>query len=112
MPKDSSTLILPLIRSLKKGEKRYFSLSQAGNESDKKYVWLFNYLVDNDAYDPDDILKKYPEILASQLPNLKTHLYKKLLQSLSQYSQSSNSFISLRETVNHIQILYEKGLHP
>ena len=111
MPKDTSTLILPLIRSLKKGEKRYFTLSQSGNESDKKYVWLFNYLVDNDSYDPADILKKYPEIKASQLPNLKTHLYKKLLQSLSQYSQSSNSFISLRETVNHIQILYEKGLH-
>ena len=113
MPKESAPLILPLIRSLKKGEKRYFKLlqQQTGNDANKKFVWLFNYLEEHDSYDPDKIIKTYPEIKVSQLANLKTHLYKKLLQSLSQYAQAGNSFISLRETVNHIQILYEKGLH-
>lgn len=112
MPKESAPLILPLIRSLKKGEKRYFKIlqQQTKNDRDKKFVWLFNYLEEYDNYDPDKIVKAYPEIKLGQLANLKTHLIKKLLQSLSQYAQSGNSFISLRETVNHIQILYEKGL--
>jgi hypothetical protein len=104
---------LSLIKSLRKGEKRYFKLQQqqSGDENDKKFMWLFDYFEQYQRYDPKDILNKYPQIKASQLANLKTHLYKRLLESLSQYEQSGNSFINLRETVNHIQILFEKGLY-
>jgi hypothetical protein len=111
MSDHQSPLVLPLIRSLKKAEKRYFKVQhQNGREADKKFIWLFDYLEQYDKYDPQDIVKKYPDIKPAQLPNLKTHLYKRLLQSLSQFSQSGNSLITLRETVNHIQILFEKGL--
>lgn len=113
MAKEPIPLVLSLINSLKKGEKRYFKLlqQQSGDENAKKYMWLFNYLDKNHKYDPEVILKKYPQLKASQLANLKTHLYKRLLQSLSQYEQSSNSYINLRETVNHIQLLFERGLY-
>ncbi len=113
MAKEPIPLVLSLIQSLRKGEKRYFKLQQhqSGDENAKKFMWLFDYLDKSRKYDPAAILKKYPKIKATQLPNLKTHLYNRLLQSLSQYEQSGNSFINLRETVNHIQILFEKSLY-
>ncbi|RYY31302.1 MAG: hypothetical protein EOO04_01785, partial [Chitinophagaceae bacterium] len=70
-----------LIQSLEKSEKRHFKLyiKRSSGKEDLKIVKLFDALDKLDEYDERLLLKKLPGIEKPQLSNLKSHLYKEIL---------------------------------
>ncbi|RUA33994.1 MAG: hypothetical protein DSY77_07435, partial [Bacteroidetes bacterium] len=109
MSKQSSDHLFDLIKSLTKSEKRYFRLlSQQQNESKAKYMQLFDFLEQKENYSTD--LEGITFIKASQISNMKAHLMQKILQALRQFESAKNSEIHIREMIDYVQILYNRGL--
>ncbi len=96
---------------MRKSEKRYFKLDASETGSDHKYMKLFDLLDKQQEFDEDSILKNNSWIKKSQFSNLKAHLYKKILQSLKRYAQSSNEDINVREHIDYVQVLYDRSLY-
>ncbi|ADR21635.1 hypothetical protein MATR_07340 [Marivirga tractuosa] len=108
MAKQSSEHLYDLIKSLNPSEKRYFRLlSQQQHESQSKYMQLFDYL---DQKENSSDLDKITFIKASQISNMKAHLTQKILQALRQYESGKNSEIHIREMIDYVQLLYNRGL--
>jgi len=112
MPNQQNDALFSLIQSLTKTEKRYFSLYIAQQHSDNvsKYMKLFSIMDRMTSYDEKQILKKEPSIKASQLSNLKAHLYKELLTALRLCHSSKFGDIQIREQIDFAKILYNRGL--
>jgi hypothetical protein len=109
MSKQSSDHLFDLIKSLTKSEKRYFRLlSQQQNESKAKYMQLFDFLEQKENYSSD--LEGITFIKSSQISNMKAHLMQKILQALRQFESAKNSEIHIREMIDYVQILYNRGL--
>jgi len=107
-----SDQLFVLIKSLKQTEKRYFNLwVQKNGESNTKYFELFERIAKQDSFDDEAILRKSDSIKARQLSNLKAHLYKRLLQALRQFEQEKTEEIQLREQIDYVQVLYNRGLY-
>lgn len=96
---------------MKPSEKRYFRLDFNNLKDETKYLKIFEYMEKQEIDDEKQMLTVLPEVRKSQLSNLKSHLYKRILQSLRQYSQPSVSDIQIREMVDHAQILFNRGLY-
>lgn len=112
MPKERSDHLFTLIKSLRKNEKRYFKVRNKGLQNeDMKYVMLFDELEKMEAFDEEKIISDNEWINPIQFSNLKAHLYKKILQSLREYTQSSNDDIQIREQIDYIQILFDRSLY-
>ncbi|XOV93014.1 MAG: hypothetical protein ACFHWX_22800 [Bacteroidota bacterium] len=112
MPKDHSDHLFLLIKSLSKSEKRYFKLKNGGgDQEDHKYLLLFDAIAKSEEFDEKKLIKNNSWIIPSQFSNLKAHLYKKLLQSLKEYSSTTNDDIAIREQIDHIQLLYDRSLY-
>lgn len=111
MSKRSSDALFQLIKSLKKGEKRYFSLQNRSEGVGSKYLKLFKMMDKQPEYDEGRILQAAPSLKKEQLSNLKAHLYQKLLGSLRQYNQGSVTDIGIREMIDHTQLLFNRGLY-
>ena len=112
MPKERSDHLFTLIRSMRKNEKRYFKVRNKGqNQDDAKYLMLFDALDKMEAFDEDLIIRQNEWINPRQFSNLKAHLYKKILQSLKEYTASSNEDINIREQIDYIQILFDRSLY-
>jgi len=112
MSKDSSDQLFLLIKSLGRSEKRYFKLwVQRNAETQTKYYSLFESIDGQERFDQQAILKSEKSIKAQQLPNLKAHLYKRLLQALRQFELDKTEEIQLREYIDYIQVLYNRGLY-
>lgn len=112
MPKDRSDHLFTLIKSMRKNEKRYFKVRNKGlNTDDSKYVRLFDELEKMETFDEGSVINQNKWINPRQFSNLKAHLYKKILQSLKEYTASSNDDIQIREQVDYIQILFDRSLY-
>lgn len=113
MPKERSDHLFTLIKSLRKSEKRYFKIRNKGTGRDSsKYLLLFDAIDHQDHFDEEEIvLKNKKWISRAQLSNLKAHLYKKILQSLKEYTSSANEEILIREQIDYIQLLYDRSLY-
>ncbi len=112
MPKERSDHLYTLIKSLRKNEKRYFKVRNKGlNAEDAKYLLLFDVLDQMEVFNEEKIISQNAWINPNQYSNLKAHLYKKILQSLKEYTASSNEDISIREQIDYIQILYDRSLY-
>ncbi|WP_375580499.1 hypothetical protein ABWH96_05550 [Marivirga tractuosa] len=110
MSKQSSDHLFDLIKSLTKSEKRYFRLlSQQQNESKSKYMQLFDFLEQKENYSTTD-LEEITFIKTSQISNMKAHLMQKILQALRQFESAKNSEIHIREMIDYVQLLYNRGL--
>ncbi|HWY34537.1 MAG TPA: hypothetical protein VNX68_07815, partial [Nitrosopumilaceae archaeon] len=72
---------------------------------------LFDLIEKQKEYDENKILKKAEVIDPVQLPNLKAHLYKLLLQSLKLHNAGNSLDLQLRNLVDYTRILYNKGLY-
>ncbi|HEU0112639.1 MAG TPA: hypothetical protein VFQ73_17315 [Flavisolibacter sp.] len=112
MPNQQNDALFTLIQSLTKTEKRYFSLyiAQQHTENISKYMKLFSVMDRMSNYDEKQIIKKEPSIKASQLSNLKAHLYKELLTALRLCHSGKHSEIQIREQIDFARILYNRGL--
>ncbi|MEG2319553.1 MAG: hypothetical protein RSC07_03710, partial [Mucinivorans sp.] len=106
-------MLISLIKSLTKSQKRNFKLyaNRAGRAADAKFVALFDVLESAGEWDEERILKRCPTIKADQLPNMKAHLYRQILVSLSLLGSSHNVAIGVREMISFARILYDKSLY-
>lgn len=113
MPNRSADELFQLVKTLEKGEKRNFKLyvSRNAGAEDLKITLLFDALDKMDVYDEEILLKKNPAIQKQQLSNLKAHLYKQILVSLSLIKSEQAVDIQLHEQLEHARILYNKGLY-
>ena len=113
MPKEKSDALFLLIKSLKKSEKRYFkvSVNAESDSASRKYVRLFELIDAQTHFNEDDILRKDSSLNPTQLSNLKSHLYKKILQCIRQYNQGSVIDIQIREMIDYAQILFNRSLY-
>lgn len=112
MPKERSDHLFTLIKSLRKSEKRYFKVrNKAQSQDDSKYLMLFDALDKLEEFDEESVIRKNDWINPRQYSNLKAHLYKKILQSLKEYTASSNDEVHIREQIDYIQILFDRSLY-
>ena len=70
---------------------------------------LFDLMDQQLVYSEEEILRKEPGFKRTQMSNLKAHLYKRILQSLRMYDNSSVRDIRIRELIDHAQILYNRS---
>ena len=112
MPNRSTDILLQLIHTLEKSEKRHFKLyiQRSSGKHDLKIVRLFDILDKMEDYDEKAVLKKMPGVTKPQLANLKTHLYKQLLAALRLLKTSVSIDLQLSEQLDHARLLYHKGL--
>ncbi|MTG97675.1 MULTISPECIES: hypothetical protein [Myroides] len=112
MPNYSKDSLFVLIKSLNRSEKRQFTLyvNRLQNNSDAKFILLFNALDKMEYYDEQLILKQ-GITTKQQLSNLKANLYRSILSSLRMNPSKKNVRIQIREQLDFATILYQKGLH-
>lgn len=110
MPKDRSSTLFELIKSLSRSEKRYFRLSEQAN-GDSKYLKLFDLIDKQKVFNDVALLEQESSFKPSQFSNLKAHLYSKILQSLRDFSLPTITSIQIRELIDEAQILFNKSLY-
>jgi tetratricopeptide (TPR) repeat protein len=112
MPNRSNDILLQLIHTLQKAEKRHFKLyiQRSSGKQDLKIVRLFDVLDKMKEYDEALVLKKMPGVTKPQLANLKTHLYKQLLAALRLLKTTISIDLQLSEQLDYARLLYHKGL--
>lgn len=106
-------MLLTLIQGLTKAEKRNFRLyvSRLGaSGSNAKFMSLYEAVEKFDTLDQQRILEKCPEITKVQLPNLKAHLYKQILLSLSGLYSTNEPSGEIRQMITFASILFDKAL--
>jgi hypothetical protein len=110
MARTKSRELYELVKSLDKNEKRYFKVmfSTSQDNEDKKMLMLFDYMNQAKDFDEDKIPLKIPVIKSSQLPNMKSYLHEKILQSLRQYHLSRIPDMKIREQIDFAQLLVER----
>ncbi|MBS1638132.1 MAG: hypothetical protein JST26_19625 [Bacteroidetes bacterium] len=111
MSKVKNDSLFHLIRSLTKSEKWQFKVyaSRVKQGQDKKFIQLFDAIDKQKEYNEDALLS-LKTLNPSQLPNLKTHLYKQLLTHLSHYNSSTPESTVTRYS-EHARFLYDKCLY-
>ena len=112
MPKTQKESLFRLIKSLSKSEKRQFKLyvNRLESNTDKKFIALFDLLDKMSVYDEQKITNS-KIVKREQLSNVKSHLYKQILVSLRLSISSTNKRLQLREQLDYVYILYNKGLY-
>ena len=76
-----------------------------------KFLKLFDLIDSMTNYKESKILEKEKTISPSQLPNLKQHLYKQIMQSLRMLHASNDLDLKIREQIDYASILYNKCLY-
>ncbi len=104
------TELFELIKSLNKGEKRYFKRhSLIKSKSDKNYLRLFDSIEKQAAYDEKKLRFQYKNhAFARQFPVAKSYLYERILKALD--SSHTSLFEEVRNYLHYAEILFAKGL--
>ncbi len=104
---------MDLIEALTKAEKRHFMLYARRNatKSDALFIKLFEQLSRRKRFDEEAILKAVPEIRKSQIPNLRSKLYREILRALRLLRSQSKAEIEIHEYIDYAYVLYDKGLY-
>ncbi|HEY0030244.1 MAG TPA: hypothetical protein VGC65_05755 [Bacteroidia bacterium] len=113
MSKAKSDHLFNLIKTLSKGEKRFFKLyaSRLNSIEDKKFIVLFDAIAKQKVYDENKILAKEPSLHPKQFSNLKAHLYYQVLKSVKLCNASNLENIKITELLDYARILYNKCLY-
>ncbi len=113
MPRRLTDNLMKLILRMSPSEKRLFRLhaTKKGVKNELLFLNLFDFLEKKKEYNEEKIIKKLPSIKKEQLPNLKSNLYKQLLNSLRQQKKSNYASILIREQIDYALILHSKGLY-
>jgi hypothetical protein len=113
MSNRSNDELFLLIKSLNRSEKRLFKLFAQRHTFNTalKIVQLFDAIEKMDDYQEDQLLKKNKNLNKEQLPNLKAHLYKQILNALRQSPDDSELDILFQEQMGNARILYNKALY-
>lgn len=113
MSKVKSDHLFRLIKTLSKGEKRFFKLyvSRLSDSENKKFIILFNAIDKQKEYDEELILSKQKSLHPRQFSNLKAHLYYQLLKCLKLCNSDNLDSINIIELIDYARILYSKCLY-
>ncbi|MBI3501961.1 MAG: hypothetical protein HY063_09210 [Bacteroidetes bacterium] len=108
MTKSGADHLFLLIKSLSKGEKRFFKVWSKlyASERNNKYIRLFD-AVDRQAAHNEKELSAHA--YGKQFPVLKNYLYNQILKCMDQYHQSSHA--EVRSLLHKVEFLCEKGLY-
>lgn len=113
MANNNNDPLFRLIKSLSPSEKRYFKIFFGGGKDaeEAKFMKLFNLIDKQEDYDEQKILDQEKSFKASQVSNMKAHLYRQILQSINNHNPNNDIEIKIRETLNHTNILYNRALY-
>lgn len=105
--------VFELIKLMSKAEKRNFKLYSTRLDCNEgaKFLILFDCMDSMEQYDEAKVLALCPTISKQQLPNLKAHLYKQILVSLRMLNVQHSVALEIREQVDFVKILFDKGLY-
>lgn len=103
--------LFELIKSMTMSEKRYFKLFASRHTIGKKnnYVKFFEAIEKQKSYDEKKLKKT--ESYLSQYAVIKKNLYDLILKSLDAYNYHSSKEREIYNTLQHIEVLYNKGLY-
>ncbi|MBI4931602.1 MAG: hypothetical protein HY841_12605 [Bacteroidetes bacterium] len=109
--KNPSTDIFDLIKSLGKGEKRYFkSYSSIYKKSNKHYLLLFDAIAKQNEYNETALRQQFKgKAFTKQLAVAKSFLHDRILKVLDSYHESHAE--KIRSNIHYAEILYNKGLY-
>lgn len=114
MPSASTDTLISLIKLMSKAEKRHFKL-YTGRLSDAiktaKFIQLYDFIDKSEVYSDELAVRKLKEIKKSQLSNVKNHLQKQLLTSLSIQYSSHFPAAEIRESIDYAYVFYQKGMY-
>lgn len=105
--------LFTLIKSLNKAEKRNFSIyvGRLAHGGDTKFLALFQIIDRQKDYNEPEIKKRLPIDNATQLANLKRHLYTQILISLRLIHTHKHIDLQIREQIDFARILYARGMY-
>ncbi len=103
--------LFELVKSLGKSEKRFFKLNAALHSGERNSLKLFDAISEMKEYDEPALRKKFrKEKFSGYFSRAKNELYTAILESMNVYSRHSPG-LRLKEQVNGIRFLYDKGLY-
>ncbi|MFI5204293.1 MAG: hypothetical protein ACHQF2_07330, partial [Flavobacteriales bacterium] len=108
--KDVNDPLLRLIQSLTKAEKKYFKILNRQSSGKLKFIKLFDAIERSDSFN-EEKLKSLKGITPGQLPNLKMHLYQKILQSVRHLRATKLPESIVNDLIEDARVLYEKCLY-
>ena len=113
MPYRSTDHLLKLILRLTPSEKRQLRIqvNKTNVKGNLLFMSLFDHLDKEKEYDEELIIQKIPGIKRNQLSNLKSSLYRQILQSLRTTRRSSEVDIGIYENIDYATILLSKGMY-
>lgn len=102
--------LFELVKSMTKGEKRYFNRFAQRHVLGERnqYFLLYTAIAEQERYDEVEIKKQFPEI--TQFSVHKNYLYNLLLRSLRSYALETKREVKLRAQLDYIEILFARGL--
>lgn len=107
----NSDELFQLIKSLSKSERRYFKLQTSLYGGEKKYLLLFDAIDAQENYDEAALKERFKkEKFVRQFNVAKKYLYDQILKILRFYHVESGTRAEIRELINNMEILFEKGL--
>ena len=110
MSKTPSQDLFLLIKSLNKNEKGYIKKTAFRHtDGETNFLRLFDAIASQKTYNDEKL--RQTEKYIRQLPRLKNYLYEKILASLETYHASKNKEIQIRQLLNRVQILFDKGFY-
>ena len=111
--KKPSVDLFQLIKSLSMSEKRYFKLYTSGKGGKEQNVsaTLFDAIDEQKEYDELAIRVRFKgENFVKRFDRAKQNLYEAVLKSLTAYHADASAASKLKELLQRIRILYDKGL--
>ena len=112
---DKKDKLYELIRSMSMAEKRRFTIDASQNTTGKerKYILLFDILVEMKAYDSDALIKVLKDngYATQHLASDKNYLYNLIIKSLSSFYSGKNTSLNIKEKLHQVEILFERGLY-
>jgi len=113
MPRESKAELFNLIKTLSKGEKRYFKLyarTRSAHKDAINYLTLFDIIERQKSFNEEKI-KRAGLVRDEHLPMLKNYLYKLILESLRSLKSKSEDIDSkIAGLLESARILRDKGL--
>lgn len=109
---NQSQSLFRLIHSLSQSEKRYFTISAAGQRDSTAYLKLFKAIDLQEKYDERELKDQFSnEPFISYFSVIKVQLYHFLLKSLRNFHESRSVDFTLKEVMMDAAILNEKALY-
>jgi hypothetical protein len=114
MSKKCSSDLFDLIKSLSKGEKRYFKIFSSRHTigEENNYIRLFDYIDQMSEYNENEIFKHFEgAAFLNKFSITKSRLYDYILRALESFHSNNSTDAQLFRMLNSADILFSKGLY-